>query len=370
MNLGIYATVPEFPDACHVMQSFVYDQPATRVIFGVGSLDRLAEEVKRLGARRAIVLSTPEQRGDAEDVARRLGDVSAGIYAEAVMHVPIEVARAARDIARERDADCYVAIGGGSTIGLGKAIALETGMPIVAIPTTFAGSEMTPIYGLTEGGLKKTGRDRKVLPRTVLYDPTLTLTLPAKIAGPSGINAMAHCIEGLYAQDANPIMTLFAAEGIRALSRSLLVVVNEPTNLKARSDALYGAWLAGTVLGNVGMAIHHKLCHTLGGTFNLPHAETHTIVLPHAIAFNREAAPEAMHIAADALGVHDAARGVYDLAARLATPLALKDIGMPANGLDRAARLATENPYYNPRPVEYSGVRRLLENAFYGERPV
>jgi maleylacetate reductase len=370
MSLGIYATVPEFSQACHVMQSFVYDQPATRVIFGVGSLDRLAEEVKRLGARRAIVLSTPEQRGDAENVARRLGDVSAGIYAEAVMHVPIEVARAARDIARERDADCYVAIGGGSTIGLGKAIALETGMPIVAIPTTFAGSEMTPIYGLTEGGLKKTGRDRKVLPRTVLYDPTLTLTLPAKIAGPSGMNAMAHCIEGLYAQDANPIMTLFAAEGIRALSRSLPVVVNEPTNLKARSDALYGAWLAGTVLGNVGMAIHHKLCHTLGGTFNLPHAETHTIVLPHAIAFNREAAPEAMRIAADALGVHDAARGVYDLAARLAAPLALKDIGMPADGLDRAARLATENPYYNPRPVEYSGVRRLLENAFYGERPV
>jgi maleylacetate reductase len=165
-------------------------------------------------------------------------------------------------------------------------------------------------------------------------------------------------------------MTLFAAEGIRALSRSLPVVVDEPTNLKARSDALYGAWLAGTVLGNVGMAIHHKLCHTLGGTFNLPHAETHTIVLPHAIAFNREAAPEAMRIAADALGVHDAAQGVYDLAARLAAPLALKDVGMPADGLDRAARLATENPYYNPRPVEYSGVRRLLENAFYGERPV
>jgi maleylacetate reductase len=351
------------------MRSFVYDHPATRVIFGVGSLDRLAEEVKRLGARRAIVLSTPEQRGDAEDVARRLGDMSAGIYPEAVMHVPIEIARAARDVAKQLDADCYVAIGGGSTIGLGKAIALETGLPIVAIPTTFAGSEMTPIYGLTEGGIKKTGRDRKVLPRTVLYDPKLTLTLPAKIAGPSGMNAIAHCVEGLYAQDANPIMTLFAAEGIRALSRSLPVVVNEPSNLKARSDALYGAWLAGTVLGSVGMAIHHKLCHTLGGSFNLPHAETHTVVLPHAIAFNREAAPEAMRVAAEALGVQDAAQGAYDLAARLGGPLALKDIGMPADGLDHAARLATENPYYNPRPVEYSGVRRLLENAFYGVRP-
>src|SRR3989442_708768 len=313
--------------------------------------------------------ATPAQRAAAEDAARRLGDMAAAIFDKAVMHVPIETARAAREVARQLQADCYVAIGGGSTIGLGKAIALETGMPIVAVPTTFAGSEMTPIYGLTEAGIKKTGRDRKVLPRTVLYDPTLTLTLPAKIAGPSGMNAIAHCVEGLYAEDANPVMTLLAAEGIRALSRSLPIVVKEPANLDARSDALYGAWLAGTVLGNVGMAIHHKLCHTLGGAFNLPHAETHTVVLPHAMEFNREAAPEAIEIAAGALGVGDAAQGLYDLAARLGAPLALKDIGMPAEGLDRAAKLATENPYYNPRPVEYPGVRQLLENAYGGGRP-
>jgi maleylacetate reductase len=351
------------------MRSFVYDQPATRVLFGVGSLDRLADEVTRLGAHRVVVLSTPEQRSDAEEAARRLGAMSAGIFSKAVMHVPIETARAARDVAKQLDADCYVAIGGGSTIGLGKAIALETGMPILAVPTTFAGSEMTPIYGLTEDGIKKTGRDRRVLPRTVLYDPALTLTLPATIAGPSGMNAIAHCVEGLYAQDANPIMTLLAAEGIRALARSLPVVVKEPNNIEARSDALYGAWLAGTVLGNVGMAIHHKLCHTLGGTFNLPHAETHTVVLPHAMEFNREAAPDAMRIAADALGVRDAAQGIYDLAARIGAPLALKEIGMPPDGLERAAKLATENPYYNPRPVEYSGVRQLLENAYHGRRP-
>ena len=351
------------------MRTFVYDQPASRVIFGLGSLDRLPEEVKRLGASRAIVLSTPEQRTDAEEAAKRLGDMSAGIYPKAVMHVPIETARAARAAAKDLGADCYVAIGGGSTIGLGKAIALETGMPIVAVPTTFAGSEMTPIYGLTEGGLKKTGRDRRVLPRTVLYDPKLTLTLPGKIAGPSGMNAIAHCVEGLYAQDANPIMTLLAAEGIRALSRSLPVIVQEPRNLEARSDAMYGAWLAGTVLGNVGMALHHKLCHTLGGTFNLPHAETHTVVLPHAVEFNRDAAVDAIWAAAAALGVNDAAQGLYDLASRLGAPLALKDIGMSADGLDRAARLATENPYYNPRPIEYGGIRQLLENAFWGKRP-
>jgi maleylacetate reductase len=183
------------------------------------------------------------------------------------------------------------------------------------------------------------------------------------------MNAIAHCVEGLYAQDANPIMTLLAAEGIRALSRSLPVIVQEPQNLEARSDAMYGAWLAGTVLGNVGMALHHKLCHTLGGTFNLPHAETHTVVLPHAVEFNRHAATDALRTAAAALEVSDAAQGLYDLASRLGAPLALKDIGMSADGLDRAARLATKNPYYNPRPIEYSGIRQLLENAFWGKRP-
>ena len=351
------------------MKSFVYDQPATRVIFGTGSLDRVAEEVKRLGAKRAIVLSTPEQRSEAEDVARRLGELSAGVYAEAVMHVPIETARAAREEAKRRDADCYVAVGGGSTVGLGKAIALESGLPIVAVPTTFAGSEMTPIYGITEGGVKKTGKDRRVLPKTVIYDPTLTLTLPAKIAGPSGINAMAHCVEALYAQDANPIISLLAVEGIRALARSLPVVVREPHNLEARSDALYGAWLGGTVLGAVGMAIHHKLCHTLGGSFNLPHAEVHTVILPYAAAYNQEAVPDAMRVVAEALGSKSAAQGIYDLSVHIGAPIALEDIGMPLDGLDRAAEIATQNPYYNPRPVEYSGVRKLLEDAYYGKRP-
>jgi len=351
------------------VKRFVYDQPATRVIFGTGSLDRVAEEVKRLGAKRAIVLSTPEQRGEAEDVARRLAELSAGVYAEAVMHVPIETARAAREEAKRRDADCYVAVGGGSTVGLGKAIALESGLPIVAVPTTFAGSEMTPIYGITEGGVKKTGKDRRVLPKTVIYDPTLTLTLPAKIAGPSGMNAMAHCVEALYAQDANPIISLLAVEGIRALARSLPVVVREPKNLEARADALYGAWLGGTVLGAVGMAIHHKLCHTLGGSFNLPHAEVHTVILPYAAAYNQSAVPDAMRVVAEALGSQSAAQGIYDLSVRIGAPIALKDIGMPVDGLDRAAEIATQNPYYNPRPVEYSGVRKLLEEAYYGKRP-
>lgn len=352
------------------MKPFVYEMPAHRVIFAPGAIARLPEEVKRLGARRALVISMPAERRFADDAAARLGDVSAGVYSGVVaQHVPIEMLQDARDHAQRVGADCYVVVGGGSTIGVGKGLTLETGLPIVAVPTTYAGSEMTPIYGITEGGLKKTGRTYKVLPKSVIYDVNLTLSLPPQISGPSGMNAMAHCVEGLYAQDTNPIVVLMAAEGIRALARSLPVVVKEPQNVEARTDAQYGAWLAGVVLGSAGTAIHHKLCHTLGGTFNLPHAETHTVILPHAMVYNREAAPEAMTIAADALGVKDAAQGMYDLVVKIGAPTALKDIGMPADGLDRAAQLATENPYWNPRPIERAGLRELLENAYHGRRP-
>src|SRR5499427_551405 len=319
------------------MQSFVYTGQPARVVFGAGCLAQLGPEIERLGARRALVLSTPEQKAGAQDIAQRLGDRCAGIFDRAVMHVPIETARAARAEAARLHADCAVAIGGGSTTGLGKAIALESNLPILAIPTTYAGSEMTPIYGITEGGLKKTGRDARVLPRTVLYDPTLTLTLPAQLSATSGMNAIAHAVEGLYAQDSNPVMSLMAEEGIRALALGLPGVIANPSGLEARSDCLYGAWLCGTVLGSVGMALHHKLCHTLGGTWNLPHAETHTVVLPHAAAYNAAAEPEAMKRVARALGVANAPQGLYDLARGLGAPIALKDIGMPQAGLDRAA---------------------------------
>jgi alcohol dehydrogenase class IV len=339
------------------------------VVFGVGALDKLGEEIERLGAKRALVLSTPEQRASADDIAVRLGARSAGVYDQAVMHVPIETAETARAVARQLDADCCVAVGGGSTIGLGKAIALTSALPILAIPTTFAGSEMTPIYGITAQGQKKTGRDPRVLPKTVIYDPMLLRTLPAKIAGPSAMNAIAHCVEALYAQDANPIVSLMAQEGIRALAQSLPAVVREQDNLEARGEALYGAWLAGACLGMVGMALHHKLCHTLGGSFNLPHAETHTIVLPHATHYNRGAAAEAMDRIAHTLGRADPAGALYDLAREIGAPVALKDIGMPREGLERAARLATENPYYNPRALSYEGILELLTAAWNGDRP-
>ncbi|WNC92141.1 maleylacetate reductase [Paraburkholderia sp. FT54] len=351
------------------MEPFIYNGLPSRVIFGAGSLDQLDREIGLLGATRAIVLSTPQQRAQAEALAASLGSRAAGVYAEAVMHVPVETARAAREFATQAGADCAIALGGGSTTGLGKAIALETSLPIIAIPTTYAGSEMTPIYGLTEGGVKKTGRDLRVLPKTVIYDPALTTSLPPALSLTSGINAIAHAAEGLYAQDTNPIISLMAEEGIRAFGQGLPRVMQQPGDLAARGDCLYGAWLCGAVLGSVGMALHHKLCHTLGGTFNLPHAETHTIVLPHVLAYNRAAAPEAMKRIAHALQAEDAAQAVFDLARDHGAPTALKDIGLTSADLDVALALALQNPYWNPRPVERIPLRALLEAAFDGRRP-
>lgn len=351
------------------VREFVYQSLPSRILFGVGGLAKIGEEVDRLGARRALVLAAPEQRADALRVAELLGERHAGIFAEAVMHVPIETARAAVAEAKRLNVDCAVTIGGGSTTGLGKVIALEASIPIVAIPTTYAGSEVTPIYGITEAGAKKTGRDPRVLPRTVIYDPQLTLSLPTRLTVTSGMNAVAHAVEGLYAADANPISSLMAEEGIRALAGGLPRVVARPDDIEARAECLYGAWLCGAVLGAVGMALHHKLCHTLGGSFNLPHAETHTVILPHAVAYNQSAAPDAMARIQRALGTGDAATGLYDLAARMGAPMALERIGMQARDLDRAADLAAAAPYPNPRPIERAAIRRLLDDAYCGRRP-
>jgi maleylacetate reductase len=352
------------------MQAFIYNSAAARVVFGQGSLQHLVRETDLLGARRALVLSTPEQRASAERVAAMLGDRCAGIFDRATMHVPIETAREATEFARQLDADCAIAIGGGSTMGLGKAIALESALPILAIPTTYAGSEMTPIYGITEAGLKKTGRDARVLPRTVIYDPELSAGLPVALSVTSGVNAMAHAAEGLYSAEANPIMSMFAEEGLRALAEGLPQVVARPDDMAARSQCLYGAWLCGTVLGNVGMALHHKLCHTLGGTWNLPHAETHTVILPHALAYNAGAAPEAMRRIARALGAQDAAGGIYDLARSLNAPASLQELGMPREALERCTDIVLQNAYANPRALERDALRALLEDAWHGRPPV
>ena len=355
------------------MNPFQYSARAQRVVFGAGTIRQVGEEIDALGASSVLVLSTPEQRPLAERVVNLLGARAIGIFDRAVMHVPVETARAACSMAFELGADSVVAIGGGSTTGLAKAIALEMSLPALAIPTTYAGSEMTAIYGLTDAGLKRTGTDVKVLPRTVIYDPELTYSLPVAVSVTSGINALAHAAEGLYAHDRNPVSDLMAREGIRAIAAALPVLVAERDTAvlhAARAEALYGAWLCGAVLGSVGVALHHKLCHTLGGSFNLPHAETHTIILPHALAYNAKAAPAAMAAIAQAMGAEGAAQGAFDLARMTGAPLGLQQIGMREHELDKACEITMQNQYPNPRPLEAVAIRELLQNAWEGRRPV
>jgi len=351
------------------MKSFVYTGLPMRVVFGTGTLRQLSDEIDRIGVSRALILTTPPQANQGEHIKSLLGERAVGIYSGAEMHTPVAVTEDALKEVRKLDADCVVSVGGGSTIGLGKAIALRTLLPVVAVPTTYAGSEMTTILGQTEAGVKTTLRDPAVLPRTVVYDVDLTITLPAALSGTSGINAIAHAVEALYAQNANPILSTFAEQGIAALARSLPIINGDPQHEAARYDALYGAWLCGVCLGSSDVALHHKLCHVLGGSFDLPHAETHTIVLPHAVAYNASAIPEALTQIERALGQPDAARGLFDLATAVGAPTALKDIGMPEDGIAKATKIALQNPYFNPRPITSEGIQELLDDAFHGRRP-
>lgn len=351
------------------MEPFVYVTLPTRVVFERGARRFVAREVERLGCQRPVVICTPEQKSQAMEVYALLGEAAVGVIDSATMHTPVEVTQTALAQVQGWSADCLVAVGGGSTIGLAKAIALRTGLPQVAVPTTYAGSEMTPIVGQTEDGLKTTQRDTSLLPATVLYDVDFTLTLPADVSATSGMNAMAHAVEALYAQEKNPISTMQCLDAVRALSKSLPEIVEDPDNLAARQQAQYGAFLCGMALGNAGMALHHKLCHTLGGSFNLPHAETHTVILPHAAAFNAIACDGALEPVADILGADSVGAGLWDLADRINAPTSLASLGLSESDLDEAANLATEKPYWNPRRVDRDAVRQLLQAAFEGRRP-
>ena len=351
------------------IEPFTFPGLRSRVIFGHGTSEQAGSEIERLGRSRVLVLSTPEQKAVAGDLRERLGSLAVDVFAEAAMHTPVDVTQRALARFEAREADCVVAIGGGSTIGLSKAIATRTGADQVVIPTSYAGSEMTDILGETAGGEKVTRRDPSILPETVIYDVDLTLTLPPGLAITSGLNAMAHAAEALYARDRNPVMTSMASDAIRALSQALPVIAHEPQDRSARAEALYGAWLCGTVLGGSSMALHHKLCHTLGGSCGMPHAETHAILLPHTIGFNAVAVGNLLKPLADCLkGTPGAA--LFDFAGSLAAPMRLRDLGLIESDLDRAADIAVANPYWNPRPIDRRSIRNLLQGAWNGERPL
>jgi maleylacetate reductase len=352
------------------MRPFIYEALASRVVFGLGEFARAEDEIERMGAERVLLIADRSGSSWADQLAEALGARLVGRIDEVLPHVPIEAAESARTLARETRADTIVTLGGGSATGLGKAIALAIRLPILAIPTTYAGSEMTPIWGLTHGARKETGRDLRVQPRTVIYDPLLTLTLPPRVAGPSGMNALAHCVEAVYADGANPVVTLMALEGVRILSRAVPAVVEAPDDLDARTEVLAGAYLAGASFAAAGSGIHHKICHVLGGAYDLPHAEMHTVVLPHSIAFMAPREPGAIARIGAALGDDDVAGAVFDLAVRIGAPTDLATIGMPGDCLDEAAGLVTEAVRGHIADVEEPTMRRLLGDAYDGRRPL
>lgn len=354
--------------------SFTYEALPGRVVFGAGAArDSLAAEIERLGTSRLLLVAGGTSRELAEELVAPLGELVAARFDAVRPHVPAEVAAAAVAAARGADADAVLCIGGGSTTGTAKAVALATGLPIVAVPTTYAGSEMTPVWGSTEAGKKTTGRDPRVLPRVVVYDPELTLALPPSVSAASGMNALAHCVEALYAEGHNPITALVAEEGIRTLAAALPGVVAEPEDLEARTGALYGAYLAGAAFAVAGSGLHHRICHVLGGAFDLPHAETHSIVLPQVVAFEEPAVPELMGRVAAALGAGEerAASALYELAAGMGLPLALRDLGgMPEQGIDEVVpAIVAASPSEYPRAVDEGGVLEILEAAYRGAEP-
>jgi maleylacetate reductase len=356
------------------VQPFVHDVPAARIVFECGAIALVGAELDRWSATRVMVVAGGPEAQYADRIAADLGQRVVARFSDVVMHVPVEVAQRAVALARDVQADAIVAVGGGSSTGMAKAVAKDTGLPILAVPTTYAGSEMTSIWGLTEGQRKTTGRDLRVLPRTVIYDPDLTVSLPADISAASGMNAIAHLVEGLYAPSVSPISFLLAEEGVRALAKALPRVVADPSDLDARGEALYGASLAGWTLGTTGMGVHHKICHTLGGTYDLPHAPSHSAVIAYATAFNAGHAPEAMSAivrALNAAGIEctDAAEGIWELAARIGAPVSLASVGFREEWIPEAASIVAQAGPINPRVVDVDGVEGILRDALRGHRP-
>jgi maleylacetate reductase len=349
-------------------RAFTFPGMTARVIFGAGTLSQVAAEMQSLGHARGLVLSTSHQADQAQALAASLGTLSAGVFAGAVMHTPTDVTDTAIAAFRDTAADCVISLGGGSTTGLGKAIALRTGVDQIVIPTTYAGSEMTDILGETAGGEKTTRRDPAIRPEVVIYDIDLTLTLPVALTMTSALNAIAHAMEAFYAPDRNPVVEAMCRDAMRAFKTALPILEADPANREARGEALYAAWCCSTALGQISMALHHKLAHVLGGSFGTPHAETHAVLLPHTTAFNAVAVPDLLAPISEVFGA-PAGAGLWDFAKDIGAPLRLADLGLTEPDLDRAADIALTNAYWNPRPFSRDDIRNLLQAAYEGRRP-
>lgn len=349
--------------------TFQHTTLGQRVLFGSGkAAEHLAAEVDRLSARNVMVIASSRERPEAERVAA--GISTALLYDDVAPHVPIDKAEKARKAATDNRIDLLVCVGGGSTTGMAKAIAMTAGVPIIAVPTTYAGSEATNVWGLTETARKTTGIDDRVLPVTVVYDAELTLSLPAEVSIASGLNALAHCIDSMWAPRADPINQALAGEGIRALNGGLPAIRTNPDDLRGRELALYGAYLAAVAFASAGSGMHHKICHVLGGRWNMPHAQTHATVLPYVLAFNTPAAHDAAQRIATAFGADTATAGLNTLRQTLDAPKALKDYGLAKDNITEAVHLILPViPESNPRHVTEENLTALLTAAYAGTPP-
>lgn len=340
--------------------SFHARHGATRVVFGAGVWRALPDELAALGAERVLFVATPGRKAQAARLAEAIGGRARGVLAIAAQHVPAAIAEEARGAARDADADAVVAVGGGSAIGLGKAVALEGRARLVALPTTYAGSEMTAIFGVTGEDSKTTGVDERVRARLVLYDPDATIGLPADVSVASMWNAMAHCVQALWTPSLDPAALLAAEDGLRRLASAVLAVRARPDDVVAREEALAGAYLGGLAVDAAGTGLHHRLCHVLGGMLGLGHADTHAAVLPHVVRFQQDAAPAAMARIARALGATDAARAVAALAEASGAP---RGLALARDRIDAVVDAALATPPPSPRALDRDGVRALLEAA-------
>lgn len=356
------------------MKPFTHVQRPGRVVFGAGSRAVVTAELDALRGDRVMLIASGSAAAAADELAVALGDRVVLRWDEVVQHVPLELAERAREAALAAWVDSLVCIGGGSAIGLAKAIALTSRVPMVAVPTTYSGSEQTTIYGITDEQHKQTGKSPDVLPKVVVYDPELTLDIPLRVTGASAFNALAHSVEGLYAPGCTPVSSVMALESVRIIHRSLPAVMRSPHDVEARGDLLYGAYLAGGVLGSTAAGFHHKICHVLGGTFDMVHADAHSVVLPHAVAFNAPALPDEMAALGQVLGGEPAA-ALWDLAVASGVPTSLAALGLREADLPEAAeRAAAEIAKIaspgNPRPCTAADVLDLLRRAHAGDRPV
>jgi maleylacetate reductase len=366
-----HSSLPGGDGGSFTCEALVRDGQTVSVVFAPGSLARAVAEARALG-RRVLLISGRHEGEAASVVGADLGAVIVGWIDRVAQHVPVGLADEATNLARATEADVLMSIGGGSATGLAKAVARQTGLPILAVPTTYAGSEMTDIWGESHGGRKLTGRDPRVLPRVVIYDPALTVSLPPALTAASGMNALAHALEALYAPDRTALSDAVAEEAIATLARGLPQACEQPENVRARSAALRGAWLGGWALGSTSMGLHHKLTHELGGTYGLPHADVHAVILPYVASFNAPAASEAFHTAARALGLSDppaVGPALFDLARRLSAPRSLAELGLSNDAVGEVARTVAEASVTNPRAFSAHDLESLLQQAYGGEPP-